>query len=93
MTIDTNSAYERTMRDEGREKWQDKHSGSEDVTDSPHHFNRLKQALPKVTEGIQKALKDGRKSKGRVPVWVEELSTVDSDILAYVGLMLSLIHI
>lgn len=89
MTIDTNSAYERTMRDEGREKWQDKHSGSEDVTDSPHHFNRLKQALPKVTEGIQKALKDGRKSKGRVPLWVEELSTVDADILAYVGLMAS----
>lgn len=89
MTIDTNCAYERTMRDEGREKWQDKYSGSEDVTDSPHHFNKLKQALPKVTEGITLALKEGRKSKGRVPTWVEELSTVDSDILAYVGLMCS----
>ena len=89
MTIDTNSAYERTMRVEGREKWQDKYSGSEDVTDSPHHFNKLKQALPKVTQGIEKALKDGRKSKGRMPTWVEELSTVDADILAYVGLMCS----
>ena len=89
MTIDINRAYERTMRDEGNDKWLEKHGSAEDVTDSPSHFNKLKQALPKVTKGIEKALREGRKSKGRVPTWVEELSTVDSDILAYVGLMCS----
>ena len=89
MTIDINRAYERTMRDEGNDKWLEKHGSAEDVTDSPSHFNKLKQALPKVTKGIEKALKEGRKSKGRIPTWVEELSTVDSDILAYVGLMCS----
>ena len=63
MTIDINRAYERTMRDEGNDKWLEKHGSAEDVTDSPSHFNKLKQALPKVTKGIEKALKDGRKSK------------------------------
>ena len=89
MTKDTNRAYETSMRDQGNQRYRDKHEGTEDVTDSPHHFNKLKQALPKVTEGIGKALKEGRKSKGRVPMWVEELSTVDADILAYIGLMAS----
>jgi len=88
-TTDTNAAYETSMRDQGNERYKDKHEGSEDVTDSPSHFNHLKQAMPKVTEGIQKALKEGRKSKGRIPTWVEELSTVEEDILAYIGLMCS----
>ena len=77
------------MRDQGHDRYKEKHEGTEDVTDSPHHFNHLKQAMPKVTEGIKKTLKENRKSKGRIPTWVEELSTVDADILAYIGLMCS----
>ena len=77
------------MRDEGHEKWQERHSDLTDVADSPHHFNKLKEALPKVAEGILSSLKAAKKSGGRVPTWVQELSKVDPSVIAYVGLMCS----
>ena len=88
-TIDTNAAYEAQMRQEGKDKWDQKHLEATEATDSPHHFNLLKQALPKVSEGISKTLKDNSHTGGRVPFWVEELSKVDPDTLAYIGLLCS----
>ena len=86
---DTNAAYERSMREQGKDKWDQKHSEQTEATDSPHHFNKLKEALPKVAEGIQKSLKSAKANKGRLPMWVEELSQVDSSTLAYIGLLCS----
>lgn len=88
-TQDTNAAYEAQMRQEGKDKWDQKHLEATEATDSPHHFNLLKQALPKVSQGISKTLKDNSHTGGRVPFWVEELSKVDPDTLAYIGLLCS----
>lgn len=88
-TRDTNAAYERAMREQGKDRWDHKHLEATEATDSPHHFNKLKEALPKVAEGIQKSLKSAKATKGRVPMWVQELSQVDSSTLAYIGLLCS----
>ena len=91
-TEDTNAAYEQDMRDCGHDKWTLKHQSQEDTTDSPHHFNKLKQALPKVAEGLAQALKQNKRSKegfGSQSTWVKELAQVDVDTLAYIGLLCS----
>ena len=88
-TRDTNAAYERTMRTQGNDKWHQKHSEQTEATDSPHHFNKLKEALPKVSQGILKALKEAKATKGRHPAWVDDLSQVDESTLAYIGLLCS----
>ena len=45
----TNAAYERTMRTQSKDKWQQQYSDQTDATDSPHHFNKRNEALPKVS--------------------------------------------
>lgn len=93
MTLDiqaeANAAYEQRMREHGKDKWNDKHLEATEVAESPHHFNKLKQALPKVSLGISQALKEQKKTKGRRPAWVTDLASVDPDVLAYVGLLCS----
>ena len=87
--IDTNRAYEAAMREQGKDKWNDRHLESTEVTESPHHFNKLKQALPLVSKGILGALKEQKTTKGRQPTWVTELEQIDPDVLAYIGLLCS----
>ena len=57
------------------------------VTDRPAHFNLLKAALPKVTEGLRANLKATLDAKGRTPMWLGPLSSVDPSTLAYIGLL------
>ena len=83
----TNRAYEQTMRVEGRDKFKENTEGQTRVDQSPTHFNALVEALPKVSQEIQETLKEAKRSKGRVPDWVEELSTLDTDVMAYIGLL------
>ena len=83
----TNRAYEQQMRAEGSEKYKEKAGGETSVDKRPPHFHSLTDALPKVSEVIQKTLKEAKQSTGRVPAWVGELSTIDADTLAYVGLL------
>ena len=88
-TKETNAAYERAMREQGKDKWDEKHLEATEATDSPHHFNKLKEALPKVALGIQESLKSAKDTKDRLPMWEEELSQVDPSTLAYIGLLCS----
>ena len=83
----TNRAYEQTMRVEGRDKFKENTEGQTRVDQSPHHFNALVEALPKVSKEIRETLKEAKRSKGRVPDWVLELSTLDTDVMAYIGLL------
>ena len=87
--LEPNAAYELRMREIGKDKWNDRHLEATEVSERPHHFNKLKQALPKVSLGIAQALKEQKKTKGRPPAWVTDLASVDPDVLAYVGLLCS----
>jgi len=83
----TNRAYEQTMRVEGRDKFKEQTESQTRVDQSPAHFNALVEALPKVSKEITETLKEAKRSKGRVPDWVLELSTLDTDVMAYIGLL------
>ena len=83
----TNRAYEQTMKVEGHDKFHEKTEGQTKVDQSPHHFNALVEALPKVSQEIRETIKEAKRSKGRVPTWADELSTIDPDVLAYLGLL------
>ena len=83
----TNRAYEQTMKVEGHDKFHEKTEGQTRVDQSPSHFNALVEALPKVSQEIRETLKEAKRSKGRVPDWVLELSTLDPDVMAYIGLL------
>ena len=82
-----NQAYEATMVGEGNEKFSISMIGADHVTERPAHFNKLQEALPLVSKGIILDLKTYRASKGRIPMWVEPISTLDPDVLAYIGLL------
>ena len=83
----TNRAYEQTMRVEGRDKFKEQTESQTRVDHRPSHFNSLIEALPKVSKEIKETLKEAKRSTGRVPDWVEELSTLDTDVMAYIGLL------
>jgi DNA-directed RNA polymerase len=83
----TNMAYEQTMKVEGRDKFKEQTEGQTKVDQSPIHFNSLVQALPRVSEDIKEELKLAKRKGGRLPTWVNELSTIDPDVLAYIGLL------
>jgi len=83
----TNRAYEQTMKVEGHEKFTEGTNSQTRVDQSPSHFNSLVEALPRVSQDIAEELKIQKRSGGRVPSWVDELSTIDPDVLAYIGLL------
>ena len=83
----TNKAYEQTMKVEGHDKFRENTEGQTKVDQSPAHFNALVEAMPNVAADIQQEIKEQKRSSGRVPTWANELSTIDPDVLAYIGLL------
>jgi len=82
----TNTAYERSMRLDGRDKFHDRWTRATDVTEQAPEFRQLQEALPKVAEGLRADIEEARASKGRRPEWLKSLVHLDPYSLAYIGL-------
>jgi len=88
--------YEQKMKTDGRQKFAKQieakvtKSGSKvpkAVTDRPAHFTTLKHELPKIAHGLGEDIQEAKQSKGRPPMWLEPLQTLDVNTLAYIGLL------
>lgn len=79
---------EQRMFDQGRERYLNRLDGSlkPSTQNNPHRL--ISDALPKVAEGITKAIDSEQESKGRGRkyAWYYDIKDLDVDLLAYIGL-------
>ena len=79
-------AYNETMKEDGRSKWNDRYKQADNVTEQAPEYNQLKQVLDKVAEGLTKDIEEARRGKGRRPTWLNDLMHLDPRQLALIGL-------
>ena len=79
-------AYNETMKQDGKTKWEDRYKQADNVTEQAPEYNQLKKVLDKVAEGLTKDIEEARKGKGRRPTWLNDLMHLDPRQLALIGL-------
>ena len=79
-------AYNETMHQDGRTKWQEKYKQADNVTEQAPQYSQLKQVLDLVADGLSKDIEEARKGKGRRPTWLNDLMHLDPRQLALIGL-------
>ena len=79
-------AYNETMKQDGRRKFNEKYEQAENVTEQAPEYSQLKQVLDLVAEGLSKDIEEARKGKGRRPTWLNDLMHLCPRQLALIGL-------
>lgn len=79
-------AYNETMREDGRRKFNEKYQQAENVTEQAPEYSQLKQVLDLVADGLTKDIEEARKSKGRRPTWLNDLMHICPRKLTLIGL-------
>ena len=79
-------AYNETMKQDGRRKFNEKYQQAENVTEQAPEYSQLKQVLDLVADGLFKDIEEARKGKGRRPTWLNDLMHLDPRQLALIGL-------
>ena len=72
-------AYNETMHQDGKTKWEDRYKQADNVTEQAPEYNQLKKVLDKVAEGLTKDIEEARRGKGRRPTWLNDLMHLDHD--------------
>ena len=79
-------AYNETMKQDGKRKFNEKYQQAENVTEQAPQYSQLKQVLDLVADGLSKDIEEARKGKGRRPTWLNDLMHLDPRQLALIGL-------
>jgi DNA-directed RNA polymerase len=79
-------AYNETMKQDGRRKFNEKYQQAENVTEQAPEYSQLKQVLDLVADGLSKDIEEARQGKGRRPTWLNDLMHLDPRQLALIGL-------
>ena len=79
-------AYNETMKQDGRRKFNEKYQQAENVTEQAPEYSQLKQVLDLVADGLSKDIEEARRGKGRRPTWLNDLMHLDPRQLALIGL-------
>ena len=66
-------AYNETMHQDGRRKFNEKYQQAENVTEQAPEYSQLKQVLDLVADGLSKDIEEARQGKGRRPTWLNDL--------------------
>ena len=79
-------AYNETMKQDGRRKFNEKYQQAENVTEQAPEYSQLKQVLDLVADGLSKDIEEARQGKGRRPTWLNDLMHLCPRQLALIGL-------
>ena len=78
---------EQKMFSDGNQRYKDRSEKNKTTSTQKHPHNIVSKALPKVSKAIHSFIKtEVNKSSGRKYDWVEDIKTIDTDILAFIGL-------
>tara|TARA_R100000742_G_C4278672_1_gene101809 strand:- start:1277 stop:3766 length:2490 start_codon:yes stop_codon:yes gene_type:complete len=78
---------EKRMLEKGNERFLDRQESNKRLTTQENPHNLVKESLPRVSKEILLLINtEKEKGKGRKCKWIDDLDTIDPDILSYIGL-------
>ena len=78
---------EQKMFSEGNQRYKDRVEKNKTTSTQKHPHNIISKALPRVSKALKVFISDElNKSSGRRYSWIEDIKTIDTDILSFIGL-------